>query len=194
MSETRQLVVVVRHGETEWSATGRHTGITDIALTERGREDARAAGAWLGQMTFDRVWCSPLRRAHDTCTLAGYGEAAEIDADLGEWNYGEYEGLTRPEILAKDPDWLVWTHGAPGGESPEQVQERTDRVVSRLLDAGGRTLIFAHGHLLRALATRWVEQPVTEGRRLLLDTGAAGELGWYHGRRALARWNLVPAV
>lgn len=194
MSETRQLVVVVRHGETEWSATGRHTGITDIALTERGREDARAAGAWLGQMTFDRVWCSPLRRAHDTCTLAGYGEAAEIDADLGEWNYGEYEGLTRPEILAKDPGWLVWTHGAPGGESPEQVQERTDRVVSRLLDAGGRTLIFAHGHLLRALATRWVEQPVTEGRRLLLDTGAAGELGWYHGRRALARWNLVPAV
>jgi probable phosphoglycerate mutase len=194
VSETRQLVVVVRHGETEWSATGRHTGITDIALTERGREDARAAGAWLGQMTFDRVWCSPLRRAHDTCTLAGYGEAAEIDADLGEWNYGEYEGLTRPEILAKDPGWLVWTHGAPGGESPEQVQERTDRVVSRLLDAGGRTLIFAHGHLLRALATRWVEQPVTEGRRLLLDTGAAGELGWYHGRRALARWNLVPAV
>ena len=185
---------IVRHGATEWSATGRHTGITDIALTERGREDARAAGAWLGQMTFDRVWCSPLRRAHDTCTLAGYGEAAEIDADLGEWNYGEYEGLTRPEILAKDPGWLVWTHGAPGGESPEQVQERTDRVVSRLLDAGGRTLIFAHGHLLRALATRWVEQPVTEGRRLLLDTGAAGELGWYHGRRALARWNLVPAV
>lgn len=194
MSETTQLVVVVRHGETEWSATGRHTGITDIALTERGREDARAAGAWLGQMTFDRVWCSPLRRAHDTCTLAGYGDAAEIDADLGEWNYGEYEGLTRSEILANDPGWLVWTHGAPGGESPKQVQERTDRVVSRLLDAGGRTLIFAHGHLLRALATRWVEQPVTEGRRLLLDTGAAGELGWYHGRRALARWNLVPAV
>jgi len=194
MPEKDELVVVIRHGETEWSAAGRHTGATDIELTERGRADARAAGAWLRRLRYDRVWASPLRRAHDTCALAGYGDVAEINPDLVEWDYGAYEGLTRAEIVAGDPDWLVWTHGAPGGESPADVQQRVDRVVSRLLDAGGRTLIFAHGHLLRALAARWVEQPVTEGRRLLLDTGGVGELGWYHDRRALARWNLAPSI
>ncbi|HSK92011.1 MAG TPA: histidine phosphatase family protein [Euzebyales bacterium] len=194
MSEATQLVVVVRHGETEWSATGRHTGATDIALTERGQRHARATGAWLAHTTFDRVWTSPLRRARDTCALAGFGGPAEVDGDLAEWDYGDYEGLTRAEIVTRDPHWLVWTHGAPGGESPAQVERRTDRVVSRLLAAPGRTLIFAHGHLLRALAARWIELPVSEGRRVLLDTAAVGELGWYHGRRALARWNLTPAV
>lgn len=192
MDASGQRVTVVRHGQTEWSASGRHTGRTDIELTEQGRHDAGVVGARLGTQTFDRVWTSPLRRAADTCALAGYGDVAEPMDDLVEWDYGDYEGLVRAEIVADTPGWQVWTHGAPGGESVAAVQTRVDAVVARLLDAPGHTLIFAHGHLLRALAAAWVELGITEGRRLLLDTAATGTLGWYHGRRALAVWNIAP--
>lgn len=190
MQRGEQRIVVVRHGETRWSAAGRHTGSTDVELTAAGRRDAQQVGALLRRSSFDRVWASPLSRAHQTCELAGYIDVATVDENLVEWDYGVYEGLTREQIVARDPGWQVWTHGAPGGESVVAVQRRVDRVVERLLDAAGRTLIFAHGHLLRALAARWIEQEVTEGRRLLLDTSAVGELGWYHQRRALVRWNL----
>jgi probable phosphoglycerate mutase len=193
MESSPGRVVVVRHGETEWSRTGRHTGRTDVALTTRGRKDAALAGEWLGGQRFDRVLTSPLRRAADTCELAGYGDVAEAVDDLVEWDYGEHEGRTSDEILSQDPDWQIWTRGAETGESVEQMQQRVTRLNERVLSFEGRTLIFAHGHLLRALAAAWIQLPVTEGRRLLLDTGAVGELGWYHRRRALAHWNLTPA-
>jgi broad specificity phosphatase PhoE len=192
MQHHDQRVTVVRHGETEWSASGRHTGRTDIALTDRGRESARRTGRWLATSTYQRVWTSPLRRAADTCAIAGYGDDAEVHEPLMEWDYGAYEGLTRDQIVDDTPDWMVWTHGAPDGESVADVQARVDATIARLLDLPGDTLLFAHGHLLRALAAAWMELPITEGRRLLLDTAAVGTLGWYHGRRALARWNVLP--
>lgn len=187
-----QQVTVVRHGQTEWSAAGRHTGRTDVGLTARGEQDARAAGRWLADTDYSHVWASPLRRAFDTCTLAGFGERAEVVDDLVEWDYGRFEGLTRAEILEQSSGWLVWTHGAPNGESVAALQARVDRIVGRLLETRGQTLLFAHGHLLRALAAAWMELPITEGRRVLLDTGALGTLGWYHERRALVRWNVTP--
>jgi probable phosphoglycerate mutase len=187
-----QRITVVRHGQTEWSANGRHTGRTDIALTDVGRASARRTGRWLDTTSYDRVWTSPLRRAADTCALAGHGDGAEAHDVLMEWDYGEFEGLTHEEIVADTPGWMVWTHGAPGGESVAAMQQRVDDTLARLLELRGHTLLFAHGHLLRALAAGWVELPITEGRRLLLDTAAVGTLGWYHGRRALARWNVVP--
>lgn len=190
---TAQLVTVVRHGATEWSEAGQHTGRTDIPLTAAGEEAAARTGTWLHPQHFDRVWTSPLQRAARTCQLAGYGDVASVHDDLMEWDYGEYEGRTSADIMAELPGWLIWTHGAPGGETVDQVQRRVDRIVAELLEAPGHTLIFAHGHILRALAAAWIEVPVTEGRRLLFDTAAVGELGWYHARRALARWNVLPA-
>ena len=192
MRGSDQRIMVVRHGQTTWSKSGQHTGRTDVALTTRGEDDARRVGAWLHRQHFDRVFTSPLRRAADTCEKAGYGDVAQVDADLVEWDYGEYEGRTTAEVMAEEPNWQIWTHGATQGESVEQMQRRVETVRDRLLDLGGRTLIFAHGHMLRALAAAWIELPVTEGRRVLLDTGAVGELGWYHERRALALWNYTP--
>lgn len=192
MIDPAQRITVVRHGETEWSASGQHTGRTDIELTARGRESAGRTGELLRSEHFDRVWTSPLRRAYDTCALAGYADHAEVHDELVEWDYGDYEGLRRDEIVTQAPDWQVWTDGAPGGESVEQVQERVSGVVQQLRRLEGHTLLFAHGHLLRALAAAWVELSITEGRRLLLDTSAIGTLGWYHDRRALARWNVLP--
>lgn len=192
MQPASQQITVVRHGETEWSRAGRHTGRTDVALTEQGEANARRTGLALRDERFDRVWSSPLRRAADTCALAGFGDVATVYDDLVEWDYGEYEGRTRAEIIAGEPGWDVWTFGARGGESVDDLHRRVDGVVARLLDSPGHTLIFAHGHLLRALAAVWVELPITEGRRLLLDTAASGALGWYHDRRALIRWNVAP--
>lgn len=189
MDDSVQEIVVVRHGETEWSAAGRHTGLADVVLTERGRRDAQAVGRRLDGQRFARVWTSPLRRAADTCALAGFGDRAQVYDDLVEWDYGDFEGRTRAQIVVDAPGWQVWTDGAPGGESLATMQARVDGVVARLVDAPGRTLIFAHGHLLRALAAAWVELSITEGRRLLLDTAGSGTLGWYHDRRALANWN-----
>lgn len=184
------MIVLARHGETSWSAKGRHTGRTDVPLTERGEAQARKLRATLAGRGFTAVWSSPLSRARETCRLAGLS-GAEIVADLVEWDYGEAEGRTTAELRQTQPDWSIWTHGAPGGESVDAVSTRVDRVVARLLEAEGEVAVVAHGHVLRALAARWLELPVLEGRRLPLETGAIGELGWDHGARALASWNLA---
>src|SRR5436309_9431222 len=147
-------IVVVRHGETEWSASGRHTSRTDLSLTEKGQERARALGALLEGRPFAVVLCSPLRRARETCTLAGFGDVAVLCDDLREWDYGEYEGLTTPEIWETNPGWLLWRDGCPGGEQPEQVGQRADRALVRLRAADSDALAFAHGHILRVVTAR----------------------------------------
>ena len=182
-------VVLVRHAQTAWSLTGRHTGRTDLELTDAGRDRAAAVGARLAGWRFDRVLTSPLRRAQHTCELAGFGARAAVRDDLAEWDYGDYEGRTTADVRRDDPTWNLWADGAPGGESPADVQQRADRVVAELAAADGDTVVFSHGHLLRALAARWLALPVATGGRLLLGTAAICVLG--HGRdgRALHTWN-----
>jgi probable phosphoglycerate mutase len=182
-------IVVVRHGETEWSAAGRHTGHTDLPLTEQGRERARRLGPQLSGRRFSLVLCSPLLRARQTCELAGFGEVAEICDDLHEWDYGDYEGLTTPQIREQRPDWSLWRDGCPGGESPSQVGERADRVLRRFGDAEGDGLAFAHGHILRVVAARWVSQPTGFGARLALSTGSLSTLGFERETEVVAEWN-----
>jgi broad specificity phosphatase PhoE len=182
-------IVVVRHGETEWSATGRHTSRTDLPLTEPGRERARALAAELAGRSFALVLCSPLRRARETCELAGFGGVAELVPDLHEWDYGDYEGLTTPQIHESNPDWNLWRDGCPGGEEPAQVGARADRVLERLRGAGGDALAFAHGHILRVLTARWLDMEVAAGARFVLEAGATGTLGFERSTEVLARWN-----
>lgn len=182
-------IVVVRHGETEWSATGRHTSHTDLPLTEAGRERARALALVLGRRSFALVLCSPLRRARETCELAGFGEVAELCPDLQEWDYGEYDGLTTPQIREGNPDWNLWRDGCPGGEQPAQVGERADRVLQRLRAAGGDALAFAHGHILRVVTARWLGMEVAAGARFALDAGATGTLGFERTTEVLRHWN-----
>jgi probable phosphoglycerate mutase len=182
-------IVVVRHGQTEWSANGRHTSHTDLPLLESGRERARALGPVLSERSFALVLCSPLLRARETCDLAGYGDVAVIDADLHEWDYGEYEGLTTPEIWETRPDWKLWRDGCPGGELPEQVGERADRVLARLRNADGDALAFAHGHILRVITARWLGMEVAGGARFALVAGRVGVLGYERTTEVLAGWN-----
>lgn len=182
-------IVLVRHGETEWSLSGQHTSRTDLPLTERGRERARALGEALAERRFALVLCSPLRRARETCELAGLGDAAQIEPDLQEWDYGEYEGITTPEILETRPGWSLWRDGCPGGESPEQVCARVDRALARLSGADGDAIAFAHGHVLRVLAARWLGQGVPFGARLALAAGSLSVLGFERDGEALVRWN-----
>jgi probable phosphoglycerate mutase len=182
-------VLLVRHGETEWSASGRHTGRTDIPLTDRGRAQARALGAALAGRSFALVLTSPLARAADTSRLAGL--EATVDDDLREWDYGDHEGRTTPEIRKEDPGWTVWRGPLPGGERPEQVAARADRVIERILAAGGDVALFSHGHFLRVLTARWLELPAVEGRRFALDTATLSVLGTEREVRAVLRWNLV---
>jgi broad specificity phosphatase PhoE len=183
-------LVVVRHGETEWSKSGRHTSRTDLPLLPEGRERARALAGVLAAERFDRVLCSPLRRARETCELAGFGDLAEICEDLHEWDYGEYEGLTTPQIRERDPDWSLWRDGCPGGETPAQVATRVDAVLDRAgAGAGASAIAFAHGHVLRVLAARWIEAEPAEGARLILGAAGIGVLSYEHEVRALARWN-----
>ena len=184
-------VTLLRHGETEWSRSGRHTGRTDLDLTEVGRRQAGAAAALLDG-PFDLVLCSPLRRARATAELAGLC-APEIDPDLREWDYGEMEGLTTAQIREQIPGWSIWDGPWPGGETADQVSARADRVVDRVRRqaAGSRVVLVAHGHLLRALAARWIREPVSFGRCLALDTASVSVLGSEHGAPALRRWNLV---
>ena len=186
-----QQVYLIRHGETEWSLSGRHTGITDIPLTENGRRVARRLKPLLIKQTFTTVLTSPLERARETCELAGFGRCAEIESDLMEWNYGDYEGLTSKEIRDKVPGWLVFRDGCPGGESPEQIRTRVDRLLSRVRAVPGHVILFSHGHILRVLAARWVGLPVLAGSRLLLDTGTLNILGYYQEIPALKTWNAI---
>jgi probable phosphoglycerate mutase len=194
MGGATPAAVLVRHGETAWSASGRHTGLTDIALTAAGEDAARRLGGLLAGGAFARVWTSPLQRARRTCELAGFAARALIDADLVEWDYGEYEGLRSAEILAARPGWSLFADGCPGGEDPARVGVRADRVVGRLCAAGGTTLVFASGHLLRVLAARWLGLAPAEGRHLALATASLSVLGWEHGDRdpAILLWNRQP--
>ncbi len=182
--------VLVRHGETEWSASGQHTSRTDIPLTEAGRERAREIGSSLGSCAdFALVLCSPLRRARETCELAGFSSAAEIVDDLREWDYGEYEGLTTPEIRSERPDWVLWRDGCPGGEVPEQVGARADRVLDRVRGSDGDVVLFAHGHILRVIAARWIGLEVAGGARLALKAGAICSLGFERETEVIEKWN-----
>jgi broad specificity phosphatase PhoE len=183
------MLVLVRHGETVWSREGRHTGRTDIALTDQGRGDARHLPAALASFRFARVLVSPLARARETCALAGLAAREELCPALMEWDYGEYEGLTRAQILARRPQWSLWRDGCPGGESPADVAARVDGVIASLADVEGDVALFAHGHVLRVLTARWLAQPPAHGERLLLDTAAVSVLDVDHGVRALRRWN-----
>ena len=179
---------VVRHGETEWSASGQHTGTTDIPLTPHGEEVARGLASRLSGTDFVQVLTSPRVRASHTAELAGFAHA-EVDADLVEWDYGEYEGITTPEIQETVPGWSVWTHPCPGGETAEQVGERLDRVVARVRAADGATLVFAHGHSLRVLAARWLGLDVADGRIFDLDTATISVLGDDRGTPVVKCWN-----
>jgi broad specificity phosphatase PhoE len=182
-------IFIVRHGETEWSANGRHTSRTDLPLTEEGRRRAAEIGTELSGQRFALILCSPLRRARETCELAGFGHVAETFEDLREWDYGEYEGLTTPEIKAQNPDWNLWRDGCPGGERPEQIGARVDRVLGRMRDANADVLAFAHGHVLRVLTARWLQMKPAAGARFALGAGAIGVLGHERETEVLARWN-----
>jgi broad specificity phosphatase PhoE len=181
-------VWLVRHGETEWSRDGRHTSTTDLPLTEEGREVAERLRDRLHREPFSLVLTSPLRRARDTARLTGHG-GAEVDDDLAEWDYGELEGLTTPQIRETEPGWTIWEGAVPGGESAAQVTRRLDRVMARCRAVDGRVLLFGHGHALRALAARWLELPVAEGRHLRLDTATVSVLGWERDTPVVLRWN-----
>jgi broad specificity phosphatase PhoE len=182
---------LIRHGETEWSATGRHTSRTDVALTEAGERQARAVGDMLGDLAPALVLSSPRRRAVDTARLAGL-EVDDITDDLAEWDYGAYEGRTTEEIRRDKPDWSLWTDGVPGGESERQVTERADRVLTRAADAleRGPVVLVGHGHFSRVLGARWIGLPVSSGGRLLLGTAAPSLLGAQYGVPVITRWNL----
>ena len=181
------ILVLVRHGETEWALARRHTGRTDIPLTDDGRAQAAALRPRLEARAFASVLASPLSRAWDTARLAGLDPVA--DEDLLEWDYGEYEGITTAEVRASRPDWLLWRDGCPGGESPDEVAARADRVIARALAAGGDTCVVAHSHLLRMVAVRWLDQPHAFGARLHLGTATISELGHDRETRALLSWS-----
>jgi probable phosphoglycerate mutase len=184
-----QQVYLIRHGETEWSLSGQHTGITDIPLTENGRNVAKQLEPILAKENFTMILTSPLERARKTCELAGLGAHAEIDRDLMEWNYGEYEGLTPKQIDAQAPGWMLFRDGCPGGETPEQAGARVDRVIARARAVEGHVALFAHGHIFRVFAARWLGLPATAGRHFLLDTATLSILSYYRGIPAVKRWN-----
>ena len=182
-------VFAIRHGETAWSLSGQHTGTTDIPLTDNGRRLAQRIRPALAREVFALVLCSPMQRARETCELAGLGDAAVIEPDLVEWNYGQYEGWTPKQIREGAPGWLIFRDGCPGGESPEQVGARVDRVIERARAAEGDVALFAHGHVLRVLPARWVGQPAGAGQHFLLDTGTLCVLGYYREVPAVKVWN-----
>ncbi|WP_182377316.1 histidine phosphatase family protein [Nocardioides sp. WS12] len=179
---------LVRHGATEWSVSGKHTSSTDLPLLPEGEEGARLLAPRLASIEFAEVLTSPMQRARRTAEIAGFG-GAEVCPDLVEWGYGDYEGRTTPDIRAEVPGWSVWTHGCPGGESGADVTVRCDRVVERILAASGPVLLFAHGHLLRALAARWIGLTASDGRLFRLDTATVSELGHERETPVLLRWN-----
>ena len=189
MATSTQSVFVIRHGETEWSLSGQHTGMTDIPLTENGRALARRLRPVLAKEAFQLVLTSPLGRARETCELAGLGARAALEPDLTEWNYGEYEGLTSEQIHAKQPGWMVFRDGCPGGESPNQIGARVDRVIARVRAATGDVALFAHGHVLRVLVARWIGLAPGAGEHFLLDTATLNVLGNYRGSPAVKVWN-----
>ena len=191
MSEALPIIYLARHGETAWSLTGQHTGLTDLPLTERGERNASRLQQRLKGLTFAKVFTSPLQRARRTCELAGFGAVAEIDRDLLEWDYGEYEGRRTAEIHAKRPDWQLFRDGCPGGETPQQVGDRADRVASRVRAIAGNVLLFSSGHFLRVLAARWLGLEPAAGRYFLLSTASVSALSYEHNlsQPAIQLWD-----
>ena len=188
---TLPTVYLARHGETAWTITGQHTGLTDLPLTERGECNARKLGERLQGKSFAQVFSSPLQRARRTCELAGFGREAEIDPDLVEWDYGQYEGRRTVEILAERPDWQLFRDGCPGGESPQQIAARADRVVQRVRSVAGDILLFSSGHFLRVLAARWIGLETIHAASFMLSTASLSELGYEHSLQepAIIFWN-----
>ena len=187
-----ELIYLIRHGETSWSRSGQHTGRTDVPLTTQGEQQARQVGLRLRDLSFTQVLVSPMQRAQRTCELAGLGAQAQLEPRLQEWNYGEYEGLTSVQIRAVRPDWDVFRDGCPGGESPEQVTARVEQVLAALRAMQGRVALFSHGHVLRALAMRWIELPLGAGMHFGLDAASLSLLGYEHHNvhePAIELWN-----
>jgi probable phosphoglycerate mutase len=193
MTADQPSLTLIRHGDTEWSLNGRHTGWTDIPLVDSGRRQAHLLGARLAGRSYALVLSSPLSRASETCRLAGLDGAAVTDPDLREWNYGDLEGMTSDEIRRSMPGWTIWSGPVPGGETAEEVGLRADRVIRRALSAAGDVAIFAHGHLLRVLAARWLDLPPDHGALFELATATLSRLGWERERRVIELWNEPPA-
>jgi broad specificity phosphatase PhoE len=191
VAEALPVIYLARHGETAWSLSGQHTGRTDLPLTERGERNARALGDRLRGLAFAKAFTSPLQRAVRTCELAGFGSVAELDPDLAEWDYGQYEGRRTAEILAERPDWQLFRDGCPGGETPDQIGARADRVVSRVRAVRGDVLVFSSAHILRVLAARWLGLEAAGGRYFLLGTASLSLLGYEHNlaEPAIRLWN-----
>jgi probable phosphoglycerate mutase len=187
--EAKVNVFAIRHGETQWSLSGQHTGTTDIPLTENGRRLAERMRPVLAGKSFALVLCSPMQRARETCELVGLGDTVVIDPDLVEWNYGQYEGLTPKQIHETAPGWLIFRDGCPDGESPEQVGARVDRVIAGPAAVDGDVALFAHGHVMRVLVARWIGSPAGAGQHFLLDTGTLCVLGYYRDVPAVKIWN-----
>ena len=188
-TDTAQRIVLVRHGETEWSRDGRHTGRSDVPLTEAGRAAAARLRAPLAGWKFGAVFASPMSRARETCELAGFGERAVVLDELSEWDYGEYDGLTVEEVQRHRPGWLLWRDGPVGGETLAAVASRADRVIARARSADGNALLFSHGHLLRVLAARWLKMAPAAGQRFFLATASPSVLGYEHEWTVIRRWN-----
>jgi probable phosphoglycerate mutase len=182
-------VVLVRHGETEWTITGQHTGRTDVPLTEAGRAQARRIAPRVAPRRYALVLSSPLGRAVETCRLAGFGDEVVVDDDVAEWDYGDYDGRTTADIRRECPNWSLWRDGAPSGESPAQVEARADRVVARLREVDGDAVVFSHGHFLRVLAARWIGLGAADGARFALVPGSVCVLGWERETPVIARWD-----
>jgi broad specificity phosphatase PhoE len=193
MAAPKPGLTLVRHGDTEWSLSGRHTGWTDIPLVPSGRRQAKQLGERLAGRSFAVVLSSPLSRALETCRLAGLGGMVSTDPDLREWNYGDFEGQTSDEIRESIPGWTIWSGPVPGGETASQVGQRADRVMERVLPTAGDVAIFAHGHLLRVLAARWLGLPPEQGALFELATATISRLGWERERRVIELWNEPPA-
>lgn len=185
----KKKIYLIRHGETEWSLANKHTGLTDIGLTPHGIEQAEKLASILKNYTFTHVFSSPLKRAIDTCSYAGLTKQTEILEDLQEWNYGDYEGLTSEEIHKKDPSWYIFTKGAPGGESILDVKQRTARVLKKIENLDGDILLISHGHFLRALTTRYLALPISDGRLFYLAPATLSILGYEHEDRVILGWN-----
>lgn len=187
-----QQVVLVRHGETEWTRDGRHTGKSDIPLTDSGRDQARRLGPELAPWSFALVLTSPLQRARETCRLAGYGDRAQLRPDLMEWDYGSYDGKTSKQIEEIRPGWSLWRDGGPGGEQAADVGRRVDRIINEVRRTDGDVLMFAHGHVLRVLTARWLGQPPEAGRFYAMEPASVSVLGYEHTNAVIRRWNLPP--
>ena len=189
MKKLKQKVVLIRHGETKWALEGRHTSFTDLSLTEKGREEAELLQKALKNWQFKQVFSSPLKRACETCELAGIADGVIVDPDLTEWNYGRFEGLTTDQIQKEIPGWDLFEQGCPEGDSPVEVCERVDRIVKKIRAIDGDVAVFSHGHLSRVFATRWVNQPIEESDMFVLDTATLNVLGAYHDTPAIVTWN-----